>query len=42
MAPVSKGTKTRPNIVFILTDNLDYGELSDYGANILCGVNARN
>lgn len=38
MTPVSKGTTTQPNIVFILTDNLGYGELGVYGGGILRGA----
>jgi arylsulfatase A-like enzyme len=42
MAPVSKGTKTQSNIVFILSDKLGYGEVGVYGGGILRGVNAPN
>ncbi len=39
MAQVSKRTTSpRPNIVFILTDNLGYGELGVYGGGILRGA----
>jgi len=28
-----KGTSSKPNIIFIYTDDLGYGDLSCYGAN---------
>jgi arylsulfatase A-like enzyme len=34
----SSGTGKKPNIVFILTDNLGYGELGVYGGGILRGA----
>jgi len=34
MTPGSKGAKTRPNIVFILCDNVGWGDFSCYGGNI--------
>src|SRR5271154_3880883 len=38
MAPVSKGKATQPNIVFILWDNLGWGEVGCYGGGILRGA----
>lgn len=36
--PQSPSTATKPNIVFILVDNLGYGELGVYGGGILRGA----
>jgi len=38
MAPVSKGKATQPNIVFILWDNLGWGEVGCYGGGVLRGA----
>src|SRR5271168_1796059 len=37
-APAAKAQVKKPNIVFILTDNLGYGELGVYGGGILRGA----
>jgi arylsulfatase A-like enzyme len=37
MASTQKGTKTRPNVVFILGDNIGYGDLGPYGGGELRG-----
>jgi arylsulfatase A-like enzyme len=34
MAPINRGLKTRPNIVFILADNVGWGDFSCYGGSI--------
>jgi len=34
----STGDRSRPNIVFILMDNLGYGEVGCYGGGILRGA----
>ena len=36
--PTAKAQQKKPNIVFILTDNLGYGELGVYGGGILRGA----
>jgi hypothetical protein len=41
MAEVSKGKATQPNIVFILWDNLGWGEVGCYGGGVLRGTNSR-
>jgi hypothetical protein len=38
MAEVSKGKATQPNIVFILWDNLGWGEVGCYGGGVLRGA----
>ena len=37
-APLPAGDGKKPNIVFILMDNLGYGELGCYGGGILRGA----
>jgi arylsulfatase A-like enzyme len=37
-APVANGADKKPNIVFILTDNLGYGEVGAYGGGLTRGV----
>ena len=37
-APVHAADAKKPNIVFILTDNLGYGEIGCYGGGILRGA----
>jgi len=34
----AEAQEKKPNIVFMLTDNLDYGELGVYGRGILRGA----
>ena len=41
-APAQAAGATKPNIVFILTDNLGYGELGVYGGGILRGAPTPN
>jgi arylsulfatase A-like enzyme len=33
MTPIQKGTQARPNIVFILCDNVGWGDFSCYGGS---------
>jgi arylsulfatase len=39
---MEKGTGTRPNVVFILGDNIGYGDMGPYGGGELRGCSTRS